>query len=214
MRSLPLEHHELVRASDLDEVEEVVERQWQPCHLEQMDVGLKLDFRLHGTMLGQLSISLLKFGAEVVAESGPAHFSAVIVPLSGECVVHTGGTDVFARPGGSAVVVSASEYRRIRWSSDCVALIYMLNDTDLEGRLQEFGVDVTRPLRFAPKVDASAGDGRDLVVGLLRPLVAAIDRGNQRLADPACAAGAEAAVINALLRAQPHNYSAALARLR
>jgi hypothetical protein len=213
MASLPLEHHELIRATDIDEVGEVVERQWKRCDLKQVDTGTKLDFRLHGTRLGRLSISALTFGAEIVAESGPANFSAVIIPLAGECVVHTGGADVFARPGGSAVVVSAPEYRRIRWSSDCAALIYMFDDNYLEERLQQLGVDVARPLRFAPRLDASAGPGHRLVTGLLRPLVAAIDHGNRRLANPIAAEQTEEMVITGLLRAQPNNYSAEIRQL-
>ncbi|WP_162453806.1 cupin domain-containing protein [Phytoactinopolyspora mesophila] len=211
--ALPLADYELIRATDFDEAKDALFRSWRPHHLERVGASTAVDFQLNGVPLGEMSVSAMTFGAEVVSDIAPFGIFAILVSVSGECVIRSDSQQATVKRGRAAVL-SATDRIRTHWSSDCAVLIFTLDAGGIERHLSEIlDEKLTDPLRFELEMDIRAGRGRDLYRRGLRQLLDRLEQHDAMLDDLSVAARFEAFIMRALMMAQPNNYSARLASL-
>lgn len=207
----PLDGHEIFRSNDFEEAREALARIWRPHRLEKVARTNGLDFHLHGLRMQQVTVSVVKFGGEVLIDTGLLGMFAVVLPTSGRCVVRSGGQETTIEPG-RAGVLSPISHVSTRWTPDCVLVIFGLDPLALEAHLSNMiGTSLPEPLLFDVPMNTRTGHGMRLVSGVLRPLIAKLDSGDKMLDGRAAVSRIEHTLMSGLLLAQPNNYSAALA---
>ncbi|WP_116950174.1 cupin domain-containing protein [Jiangella endophytica] len=210
MSSTPLDRFPLLRSADVEHTREVIYHfvHRHPIDLVRPDDGL--DAYINGRRLDRIGAAYLSFGAEARTTPGELDFYLLQVVLSGSYTVWLGDREIGARPG-SAVVLSPGDDVRTWWSADCGLLCFKVGAADYQEHLAGL---LARPmrerLRFEPEMDLLSGSGRDLNVGIIRPLTQRLNQVFGLVAHSVLVQQLEDTLLTGLLLAQPNTYSSAL----
>jgi AraC-like DNA-binding protein len=210
MSSGLLERYEVIRTSNIDVACEKLGQILTPHRLELVDCPGSLNVRVYSFRARNMSVNLVNYGAEVrIVQPALENYYAVVVPLSGQIGVCTGGDHIDLVPG-TATVLSPMDSVKMRWTSDCRALVVRVEKTALEAKLSDLiGGPLSDPLWFAPRMDVAYGRGLSWHCMLMH-LVEEIDRPNALVATPHGIEPFEHLLMMLLLKAQENNYSGAL----
>lgn len=170
----------------------------------------KIAARHHQVELNSVSLNYLTYGSEitVVANELPDFF-LVDFPLSGHAAYRVNSRDFYCDEGRGCIV-SAGYGVRATWSADCQITTLKFRRSALERYLGDaLECRITKPLRFEPEIDCSAGPGASLRA-LVHFLVAELDQADAVRHLPLWSRQMERSLAIALLSAQPHNYTEAL----
>lgn len=196
---------QLFASRDLDETRGMVGRVMKPHQLEVAGSAQRLDARMHHAPFGEVSLSRLKYGADVDIRPGPLEdFYLVQMPIVGHAHIVSGGQQVDSTPE-VASVLSPLPATTMRWRANndqlMVRVARPLMDRALAAHL---GRPLDVPLEFHLGFhwrDCVAW--RCLVVYLLECSAQGLDLARHRLV----AAQIEQLVAATLLTLHTHNYS-------
>lgn len=210
MSSAPLDRFPVLRSADVEHTREVIYHfvRRHPIELVRPDDGI--DAYINGRRLDRVGAAYLAFGAEARTVPGQLDCYLLQIVLSGSYAVWLGERELQASPG-SAIMLSPGDDIRTWWSADCGLLCFRIGSADFHEHLA--GI-LARPLheqlRFEPEMNLLHGAGRDLNVGIIRPLTQRLNQVFGMVANSVPARQLEDTLLTGLLRAQPHTYSAAL----
>ncbi|TDD70711.1 hypothetical protein E1262_08665 [Jiangella aurantiaca] len=210
MSAAPLDRFPVLRSADVEHTREVIYHfvHRHPIELVRPDDGL--DACINGRRLDRIGAAYLAFGAETRTDPGRLDFYLLQLVLSGSYTVWLGDREIRAEPG-AAVVLSPGDDVRTWWSADCGLLCFRIGAADYRDHLAGL---LARPLdeelRFEPEMDLLHGRGRDLNVGIIRPLTQRLNQVFGLIAHSVLARQLEDTLLTGLLRAQPHTYSGSL----
>ncbi|MBB5791684.1 cupin domain-containing protein [Jiangella mangrovi] len=203
----PLDRFPVLRSSDVDHTREVIYRFVHRHPIEPVRPEDGLDSYLNGRRLDRVSAGYLAFGAETRTHPGELDFFVLQVVLFGTYTVRIGDREVTAEPG-AAVVLSPGADVSTWWSADCGVLSFRVGEADyrehVAGLLER---PPERELRFEPAMDLSEGRGRDLNVGIVRPLTQRLNHVFGLVGNPVQVRRLEDTLLTGLLRAQPNSFS-------
>lgn len=208
-----LSAHPLFRCEDdVEATSSKVGEVFRPHRLDVVGARQRLNAEMNHTQSGGLSISRLRYRADVEITSDPmGSFFLVMIPMKGSADVSSGGKSVRSTTQLASVVGSTSALA-MRWSADCNQLILKLNRAHLESTCASLlGHDLTKPIDFQLGMDltspATAGLQRIIsFVGSCEELSLSAEQ------YPLIAAQTEKLLMTALLNVQPHNYRDELLR--
>jgi len=135
--------NQLFDSSDLDETRAMVGRVMKPHRLGIVGRSQRLDSRMQHVALGEVSLSRLRYGADVDIEPGLLEdFFLVQMPVKGVARVECGDQAVESGPE-LASVLNPSERTAMRWRADSDQIMVRVSRTLLERTLS---VQLGRPL--------------------------------------------------------------------
>ncbi len=209
--TLPLARHVAFETSDLDEARERVARIFCPHRLDALRPGQPLRARQHVARIGNLALSYVAYGAEVMIDPGALEsFFLVHLVHSGACEIGIGRRIVAGRAPIMAIS-SASLPLRMRWNAECAHVVLKIGRAALERHLAGLiERSVPRPIEFQPGLPLDAGPGAGFR-RLIEFACAEAQREESLLDSPLAAAAIEQTLMTVLLTLQPHTFSAALA---
>jgi AraC-like DNA-binding protein len=185
----------------------MVGRVMKPHRLTIATPAQRLDSRMHHLSFGEVSLSRLKYGAEVEIGPGPLEdFYLVQMPLAGHALIESGhervdsGTEV-------ASVLSPAEPTTMRWSADNDQLMVRISRPLMDrALLAQLGRPAGDPLKFQLGFRwRECAAWRCLMSYLLDCSAQDIDFVHNKL----ITAHIEQLVVSTLLTMQAHNYSSA-----
>jgi AraC-like DNA-binding protein len=176
--------------------------------------GGPVDTALHQTVVGSISVILLRYGAPVKVEpTRPGTYYIVQIPLRGSAQIRCAGAHLEIDPEHGAVL-SPSARVMLEWAPGCEQIILKIPVATVE-RLWRTVAD--RPLRRAPefnlpfRADDAAGRGLMQCVALA---LREAERGSRTLAGRSAMGRLEELLVLKLLDTQPHSHSDDLAGRR
>ncbi len=201
---LLINNHNIFESDDLDQTREHIARTYCPHHLSINDRDGRLDAWLNHKRLSQVGVGTMSYGTEVsISGVEDQDFLLVMLPFRGAADIGMGRQSVQCVPGRAAVT-STVELERMRWSEDCSQLVVQISAAALDRHMTLMtGRALREPLRFAPEMEARAGQPSwwNYVALLLDELSASQGRGSQ-----ASMAHLETLLIVKLLESQRSNY--------
>jgi AraC-like DNA-binding protein len=200
----------VVRTKDFDEAHRAMERVFLPMAMWPMEHLTALDMRLDSTRVGDMMTSAVRFGRYIGLRSVEAATFHVAAPVSGVAESRVGSHEPIETTPESAAIFGVGEPIDIRWPGDCAQMCLDFPRVALELRLeQHLDRALNRPLTFEPEMDLTTPKGRSWL-RMLRLANREARRPHGLLDHPLAAKSVEAALLDGLLLAQPHNYSDAL----
>ncbi len=200
----------VVRTTDFDEAHRTMERVFLPMAMWPMEPLTALDMRLDSTQVDDTTTSVVRFGRYVGLRTAEADSYHVAAPVSGVAESRIGRHEPVETTQDRAAIFPLDVPVDIRWRGDCAQMCLDFSRVALELRLEQH---LDRPLKgsliFSPAMDLTTPKGRSWS-RMLRLANREARREQGLLDHPLAAKSVEAALVDGLLLAQPHNYSAAL----
>lgn len=197
--------HRLFASQDLDETRAMVARVMKPHGLGVAGRAQQLGARMHHASLGEVSVSRLKYGAEVCIQPDRLEdFFLVQMPLAGHAEIHS-GDDSLQSTSDLASVLSPSDPIRMRWSADADQLMVRIPRRRLERcAAAQLGRELDAPLRFELGMSWQQQPAWTCLLSyLLQCAEQGVTAGTHRL----LAAQIDQLVASTLLCVQPHSLS-------
>jgi AraC-like DNA-binding protein len=166
-----IERHCLVRSDDIDDVRDRTSRILKPHDLWLVNRNDKVRAEMHGTTFGNLSVSLLTYGADVEIDPGSFdRFLTIQIPISGSARLWLDDEEI-AFSTGQGVIIAPDRRCRLTYSADCRQLILRVSRETLE-RVAEgwMGARVRGgDLAFDPRLvlDGAAGASWNAMIAYL-----------------------------------------------
>jgi AraC-like DNA-binding protein len=156
-----IERNCLFRSDDIDDVRDRTSRILKPHDLWLVNRNDKVRAAMHGTSFGNLSVSLLTYGADVEIDPGSFdRFLLIQIPISGSAKLWLDNEEI-AFSTGQGVIIAPDRRCRLTYSADCRQLILRVSRDALERVAEEWmGARVRGgDLAFAPRLvlDGAAG---------------------------------------------------------
>ena len=211
-----LENFELLRSTDLDETRQLVAGKFCEHRLALARADGALDYAHQHARIGELSFSLMRYGAAVRIEPRePESFYLVQLPLAGTDRMEIGRHTLHCT-AELAAVIGPDEDFRMNWSADCAKLAIRIEREALERHARSLLGDLRGPpLRFRPDMDVRQGGASvwmRTVQQLLGELRAKLQPGLGLLDSPLLQVQFEQLVMSGLLVWQPNSLSELLGR--
>jgi AraC-like DNA-binding protein len=202
--------HVVVEESDVGAAEAALAQVYLPLRLKPHRGGDRVHMRLDAAKTDRITLGSVHFGVDMrIITEEAAHFH-VDIPLAGRCRSRSGrGTEVLTSVGSAAVFMPGAP-ADLEWTKDTEEMCLMADARVVEQELASLlGADVTRPLRFAERMelDGPAGHAWLQIVNLVGQ---ESKRDAGLLHYPLTARRLEQILIDGLLVGHQHNYSAQL----
>jgi len=191
---------QLFASRDIDQTRYLVGQVMKPHHLAMSGHAQQLNSRMHHIAFGDVSLSRLRYGAEVdIVPEALNDFYLIQMPLCGHARIDSGNQHVDSHPG-LASVLSPTENTVMHWSADNDQLLVRI-DRAIRSHL---GHPDNAPLRFELGFRWRECDAwRCLLLYLNECAGNDIDFVKYKL----LVANIEQLVVSTLLAAQPHNFT-------
>ena len=204
----PLARHPLLRSRDPDEICALYRR--KRLGFEVVDGAP--DVTINTAYLPNAHVSFLSYDAAArVRFPAEREEHWISLPVRGGLEATTGADAVALGPGRAAIASPGRDCAMLSHRGGLRFGLAIVRDALVRQLSALLGEAVADEVLFAPVLDASAGGGR-VVAEHLRLAVRELEAGDSLLRSPLMATQFEQSVMTALLLAQPHNFSAALAR--
>ena len=202
----------VVRTTDFDEAHRAMERTFLPMAMWPMEPLTGLDMWLDSARVDKMMTSTVTFGRSIGLRSVEARTYHVAVPVAGVTESQAGLREPIVTTEDCAAIFSVDEPFAIHWRGDCTQLCLDFPQAALESRLeQHLDRPLGQPLVFEAAMDLTTPKGRGWA-RMLRLANHEARRAHGLVEHPLAAESLEAALVDGLLLAQPHNYSDALLR--
>jgi AraC-like DNA-binding protein len=200
----------VVHTTDFDEAHRTMERVFLPMAMWPMEPLKALDMRLDSIRVDQMMTSIVRFGRDIGLRSVEADSYHVAAPVSGVAESRIGLHEPIETTRERAAVFPVDVPIDIRWRGDCTQMCLHFPRVALERRLeQHLDRPLNKPIIFSPTMDLTTPRGHSWV-RMLHLANREARREQGLLGHPLAAKSIEAALVDGLLLAQPHNYSDAL----
>ena len=114
-----LDNYPLIRSRSADEARELVGRALSPHRLDVRGGAFNFEARHNQIRLGQVSLNVLSYGAEVEIDPGErGDFYLIQLPLQGRARVRCDGQEAWVDPGVLSVLHPHARTCML-WSGDC-----------------------------------------------------------------------------------------------
>jgi AraC-like DNA-binding protein len=205
--SLTSWRRELNGVGDFDEVMEVVGRAFKPHAMTLRDPDRALNTHLYSKNVGQISLHLLEYGAEVKVEPDCFEgFVLVEIPLRGGGRYRC-GREVLDGDTAHAVVMSPGKPVHLDLAPSLSQLIVKLDQRLIDRTCAaHLGCQTREPVSFDLGLDLDGRAGRAWM-STLRHAIEGSETFPELLDNPIYCAHIEQMLIDALLYAHPHNLS-------
>ncbi|MEO8806951.1 MAG: AraC family transcriptional regulator [Burkholderiaceae bacterium] len=142
-------NRQLFASHDLEETRAMVGRVMKQHQLGVAGNAKRLDARMHHLALGDITLSRLRYGADVNIRPGPLEdFFLVQMPLVGHARIENGSQSVDSCPD-LASVLSPDDATVMRWGADSDQVMIRIERSLLERSLAaQLGRPMTEPLKF------------------------------------------------------------------
>lgn len=139
----------LFSSADPEEIKSMVGRVMKPHQFQLLNQHQRLDARMHYIPMGDISLSRLRYGADVAITPGQLEdFFLVQMPLSGSAIIESGGKTLESTPQ-MASLLSPEESTVMRWNSDNDQFMLRISRSLLERTLVgQLGHTLEKPLVF------------------------------------------------------------------
>jgi AraC-like DNA-binding protein len=206
-----LSEHPVLRTSDPELATDALVRVLPRIPLRlRTSQSHRLRMVMNALEVGSVTASYLRFGTDVHMVTGETESYYVNIPLHGHTLWRNSAVQVRATPSVAAVL-SPGLRGEVIWDADCAQLCVMVSGARLQAELEcHLDRGVAAPLRFEPAMNLKAPTALGWLA-TLRLLHREIQREDGLLTHPLAAKTFENVLIDSLLVAQPHNYTAALA---
>lgn len=196
---------QLFASRDLDQTRYLVGQVMKPHRLEISGRSQQLSSRMHHMSFSGVSLSRLKYGAEVAIEPGCLDdFYLIQMPLAGHAVIDSGGQYLFSRPD-MASVISPSGSTAMQWSADNDQLMVRIDRALVERTICAMtGQPETDPVKF--ELGFRWRDNPAWLC-LLQYLCECASNPFDAVKYRLLVASIEQLVVSTLVCAQPHNFS-------
>lgn len=207
-----LENFELLQSSDLDETRHLVASKFCEHRLALARADGALDYAHQHARIGELSFSLMRYGAAVHIEPRePESFYLVQLPLAGTDLIELGRHTLHCS-AELASVIGPDESFRMNWSADCSKLAIRIEREALERHARSLlGDRRCPPLHFRPDMDLRGGGG-SVWLRTVQKLLAELQAEVGVLDSPLLQVQFEQLVMSGLLVWQPNSLSELLGR--
>jgi len=202
---IELPERQLFASRDLGQTRTLVAQVMKPHRLEIHGNSQQLSSRMHHMTFGGVSLSRLKYGAEVDIEPGCLEdFYLIQMPLAGHASIDSGNHHVDSNTD-LAAVISPTESTLMRWSADSDQLMVRIDRPLVERAVSaQTGHAVSEPVRFQLDFRWRECEAwRCLLLYLSECANNQFDVVKYRL----LVANIEQMVVTTLIAAQPHNLS-------
>ncbi|MCB1661144.1 MAG: AraC family transcriptional regulator [Pseudomonadales bacterium] len=197
------------RSRNLDEARDTISNAYDSHQLDTIGARRKVDISLHVAALNSVSFSLVQYSSDVVATVEEGSGVYVLMPLTGQLEVNSGGQRIFCEPGYAVIQNSGVGFQKVM-RNNYRQLVVKFNPNVLMQHLEEYrGIKATAPIHFDTTLDIHSSKGAswwrtvNYVMEELRN--ADMDGPQQLINEPL-----ERLLIQNILRCQTHNYSDAL----
>lgn len=203
-----LDNYPLIRSRSADEARELVGRALSPHRLDVRGGGFDFEARHNQIRLGQVSLNVLSYGAEVEIDPGErGDFYLIQLPLQGRARVRCDGQEAWVDPGVLSVLHPHARTCML-WSGDCSMVMLQVPSAVLRDRLPSQAQRAGAP-QFSltqSRQNPAVAAWWQAVTDLTRNLH---DHGAQWLRHPAAYAAMEAFLLTGLDLLLPDAASAA-----
>lgn len=200
----------VVHTTDFDEAHRAMERTCLPMAMWPLEQLTSLDMRLDSVQVNEMMTSTVQFGRHIGLRSVDAPGYHVAVPVAGSAESRAGLLEPMQTTHECAALFGVDEPFEIRWRGDCRQMCLGVPRAAMELRLeQHLDRTLVAPLIFEPAMDLTTPKGRSWL-RMLRLANSEARREHGLLCHPLASKSIEAALLDGLLLAQPHNYSDAL----
>lgn len=167
MRTQPLRRWPILHTTDVDHMRDYVTRLFSPHDMEVIGGDRQLDARINSRRLRDTSLAAMTYGREVnLTSDDPRSFYLLLFSLSGTADIRVADSRI-QLSADTGALISPSESVHIRASADCTALALRIEQRAMEATLTGIlGARLSGDLRFASKVDTTAGVGRTLLAAV------------------------------------------------
>lgn len=207
MTDLPLDRYRVFDSQDVDETREKVADIFCDHQMSLMGRDSLLDTRMNCRRIDNLAFAAIGYGGDVRVQPDETEtFFAVMSLLAGRGTFTCGGEQIDATPGLTAVA-SPTLPLNMRLAQGTKLVITRIERPAIEAKLRELlGESLPWPLEFTLGMDTTQGYGRSWHESL-RLCVADLDRPDSMMANTLAGRSFEEALIEALLFAQPSNFT-------
>lgn len=207
-----LEHFELLQSSDLDETRLLVASKFCEHRLALLQTGGQLDYAHQHARVGDLSFSIMRYGAEVRIEPQElGSFYLVQLSLSGSDRLEVGRLALHCT-AERASVINPDQPFRMQWSADCSKLALRIESDALERHARHLLGDARcPPLRFQADMN-TGGSGTATWVRTVHQVLGCLKGEMDLLDSPIIQSQFEQLIMSGLLVWQPNSLSELLGR--
>jgi AraC-like DNA-binding protein len=215
MAAEPFGRFRVARTSDLDVAQDVMQSIFLPLRMRLLHpegTPGRLDLGINATRVGDVTVSYVRLGRDMLVETAEAESYHVNLPSSGGTYSRSGLLEQVRTTPRRAAVFMPGLPADIEWQAGCAQFCLMfprhLLQQELEAMLDR---PLPAPITFSPAMDVTSGAGKAWT-DVLR-LVERQTRYRDGLLDHPLAVGnLQRLLVDGLLLAQPHNYTDALAQ--
>lgn len=130
-----LDNYPLIRSRSAEEARELIGRALSPHRLDVLAGEHGFEARHNQIRLGQVSLNVLSYGAEVEIDPGErGDFYLIQLPLQGRARVRCDGQEAWVDPDMLSVLHPRA-HTRMLWSGDCSMIMLHVPSAVLRGRL-------------------------------------------------------------------------------
>jgi AraC-like DNA-binding protein len=196
-----------VTTSDLDQARAVLGRHFYANFVDVLSPAAGWQARFDVLAAGAVTLSDLRFGADVRIDFGELGAYHVDVPLAGRLVWHQGGAQPSVADRSSAAVFQpVGDTILERWAADCRLIAVKIDRSVLENTLAAMlDRPVTSPVRLGPRLDMSSGLGASWL-RLVQLIMVDTARQASLMHHPLIGERLQESLVTGLLLATDHQY--------
>jgi AraC-like DNA-binding protein len=203
----------VARTKDIAQATAVLERVLPriPLQMRVATSGDVFEMHMNALDIGAITTSYVRFGTGIQITNSETAFYHVNIPLSGHTVWRARNYVVQSTPTVAAVL-SPGTAGELLWDGGCAQLCVMLPQSSLDRELERhLDCQITEPVTFAPAMNLAASTTRRWL-DALRLVMNEAEYSNGRSLHPLTTRTLENLLVDSLLLAQRHNYTAELHR--
>jgi AraC-like DNA-binding protein len=202
--------HPLASSIDIDHARQVLSDVFLPLDFPSVSTSTEVDLRLNVVTVGRITAGYLRFGDAIQIHTSEATDYHIDIPLTGEATMRAGMQRPFLGTPRTAAVFMPGYTADLDCDEDFSQMAVMIPHAELQLELENLlGHGAVKPLVFSPELDLTTGPGCTVLQTLhLIDQVSHDSRG--LLQHPLASQRLEQVLMESLLLAQPHNYSAAI----
>ncbi len=212
--SIPLARHRVLDTRSMEAARQVVSELYCDHELLPMRSGRGGGFHaVHNhARIDRLSVNYMKYSQRVKVNPGYLeNFFLLQLPLAGGADIET-GLARFTSDRRTASLISPSEETSMVWSEDCAKLMVQIQRSAVEQELSRLiQTDISSPLVFKPVMSLQDNPRAASWWRFVKCLISDVDMGTFAALGEAEKGAMETMLINNLLHAVPHNYTALMA---
>jgi AraC-like DNA-binding protein len=202
--------HPLASSVDIDRARQVLSDVFLPLDFPSASTSTDVDLRLNVVKVGRITAGYLRFGDAIRIHTAEATDYHVDIPLTGRATMRAGTHAAFYGTPQTAAVFMPGYTADLDCDEDFSQMAVMIPRAELQLELENLlGHSPAKPLVFSAELNLTTGPGR-AVVQTLHLIDQVSNDSPGLLQHPLASQRLEQVLMESLLLAQPHNYSAAL----